>query len=459
MSSSAVEEGPTVAERYAAGRAKRADAPRSSHAGWEPPTDRSDPIGILEEQATTRLPQLVPIRYGRMATSPFAFLRGSAALMAADLARTPTSGIRVEACGDCHLMNFGLFATPERNIVFDINDFDETLPAPFEWDVKRLAASLVVAGRSAGFSRAECATAARSCVEWYRTKMIGYAPMAYLDIWYSRIDVTAVNEMATLPSNATKRIEQTVKKAQTRTSLGSLARFAEKVDGTYRIKDAPPLIQHVDVPGLDKLLEVALREMKESMPEHTRALFERYRPVDFALKVVGVGSVGTRAFMALFIGKGEDDPLFLQFKEAQPSVLEPFAGTSAYPHHGQRVVCGQRLSQAASDIFLGWVNGPRDDRVHYYFRQLRDMKGSFEGEGIRPQGLTLYAQACGAGLARAHARSSGEAPLIAGYLGSRDTFDKAVVEFAEAYADQTERDHAALVEAIRSGRIEAQSGI
>jgi uncharacterized protein (DUF2252 family) len=449
-----------VAERYAAGRALREQASRSSQATFEPAADRPDPVGMLEEEAKTRLPDLVPIRYGRMAVSPFTFLRGAAAVMAADLAGTPASGIRVEACGDCHLSNFGIFATPERNLVFDLNDFDETLPAPFEWDVKRLAASLVVAGRSVGHSRKDCATAVRSCVEWYRTKMLGYAPMGHLDIWYSRIDVDAIREalQPQLSGRATKRLDKTVGKAQTRTSLGSLAKFAEPVNGSYRIKDAPPLIQHVDLPNLDELIESAIEQMRQSLADDRRRLLDRYTFVDLALKVVGVGSVGTRAFMVLLIGKSDRDPLFLQFKEAEASVLEPYAGASEYAHHGQRVVCGQRLSQAASDIFLGWVNGPLDERIHYYFRQLRDMKGSFEIEGSAPAGFILYAQVCGAALARAHARS-GDAAMIAGYLGSRDTFDRAMVEFAEAYADQTERDHAGLVEAIRTGRVEAQAGV
>ncbi len=454
-----VADGPsTVAERYEAGRVLRGDVPRSSHAGWEPPADRPDPIELLEEQAKTRLPELVPIRYGRMASSPFAFLRGSAAVMAADLARTPTSGLRVEACGDCHLMNFGIYATPERNLVFDLNDFDETLPAPFEWDVKRLAASIVVAARSAGFTRKQCAAAARACVASYRSKMLMYAPMAYLDIWYSRLDVDAISQEVT-SERAAKRVAKTVAKARTRTSLGSLEKLTERVDGSLRIREAPPLIQHVDLPDLDEIVESALGQMKESLADHLNALLDRYHFVDIALKVVGVGSVGTRAFVVLMLGKGEHDPLFLQFKEAQASVLEPYAGESAYPHHGQRVVCGQRLTQAASDIFLGWVSGPRDDRIHYYFRQLRDMKGSFEPEGATPAGVTLYAEVCGSALARAHARSGGSASTISGYLGSRDSFDRAIVEFAERYADQTERDHAALVEAIRSGRIEAREGI
>ncbi len=432
--------------------------PRSSHATFEPAADRPDPVAILEEQATTRVPQLVPIRYGRMAVSTFTFLRGAAAVMAADLAGTPTSGLRVEACGDCHLSNFGIFATPERNLVFDLNDFDETLPAPFEWDVKRLAASLVVAGRSAGFSKKQCATTARSCVEWYRAKMLNYAPMGYLDIWYSRLDIGAITNSLQLSREQAKRVDKTVQKAQTRTSLGSLAKFAERTNGSFRIKDAPPLIQHLDLPDLDEVIASAFVQMKESIADDRKQLLARYDFVDIALKVVGVGSVGTRAFMVLMIGKGDEDPLFLQFKEAQPSVLKPYAGASQYSHHGERVVCGQRLSQAASDIFLGWVNGPKDPNIHYYFRQLRDMKGSFETEGMTADGLTVYAQVCGAALARAHARS-GEAATIAGYLGSRDTFDRAIVAFAEAYADQTERDHATLVEAIRSGRIEAQEGI
>ena len=449
---------PSADEQYAAGRALRQSTPRSSQAAFDPGKARGDPIEILEAQATTRVPQLVPFRYGRMAASPFAFLRGSAAVMAADLGSSPRSGIEVEACGDCHLSNFGIFATPERNLVFDLNDFDETLPAPFEWDVKRLAASIVVAARTAGLSRNDCTGAARSCVESYRTKMRGYAGMGYLDIWYARIDVASLEAVMAVSDRARRRLGKAIEKARARTSLGSLARFAEKVDGTYRIKDHPPLIQHVDVPDLDRVVESAVTQVKASMSDERRRLLDRYVFADFALKVVGIGSVGTRTMMILMIGKGDGDPLFLQLKEAQASVLEAYAGASRYPHHGQRVVCGQRLSQAASDIFLGWVSGPLDSRIHYYVRQLRDMKGSFEAEGMVPADFALYAQVCGASLARAHARS-GDAALIAGYLGGRDTFDHAIVEFAEAYAEQTERDHAALVEAIRSGRVSAREGI
>jgi len=464
----------TAAERYAAGRALRKQVPRSSHAVFTTASDRPDPIDMLEAQAATRIAKLVPIRYGRMLATPFTFLRGSAVVMAGDLAGTPTTGLRVQACGDCHLSNFGMFATPERQLVFDVNDFDETLPAPFEWDVKRLAASFVVAGRTFGFTRNEAASVAQSCVEWYRTKMLAYAPMGYLEIWYSHVDIKGVNQAlqagakqidigpetgaAKVGAEHARRIDKAIRKAHRRTSLGSLPRFAEQAGGGYRIKDDPPLIERIERPELAEQVRRALGQMKQSMPEERRQLLDHYEFVDLAYKVVGVGSVGTSALIALMIGKGEEDPLFLQLKQAQASVLEPYAGASVHPHHGQRVVVGQRLTQGATDIFLGWVDNPRDPEIKYYFRQLRDMKGSFEIETMSPTGLSLYAMLCGATLARAHARS-GDAATIAGYLGRSATFDRAVIEFAEAYADQTERDHAALAEAVRTGRLEAQTGI
>ncbi len=449
---------PTAAEQYAAGRARRKVVPRASHAAFEPSAGRPDPVEILEAQAASRVPELVPIRHGRMAPSPFTFLRGAAAVMAADLATTPASGIRIQACGDCHLSNFGFFATPERNLVFDLNDFDETLPAPFEWDVKRLAASVVVAGRSNGLTRRETATAARACTEYYRSHMHRFAPMGFVDTWYTRLDVMDADQLLTLTPKARKRLDRAIDKAQNRTSQQALLRFTERVDGTWRIKDDPPLIQHVDLGEVEPLVDAVRRQMVLSMELRRHALFDRYEYLDMALKVVGIGSVGTRAYMVLLRGNGDQDPLFLQYKQAEASVLEPYAGASGYANHGERVVSGQHLMQAASDIFLGWIASPIDERRHFYFRQLRDMKGGIEIDGLSPDRLTLYAQACGAALARAHARS-GEAATIAGYLGRGDAFDRAIVEFAESYADQTERDHASLVGAIGSGRIEAREGI
>ena len=449
---------PTIEEQYEAGRARRKEAPRASHAVYEPSAERPDPIGILEEQAKTRVPELVPIRYGRMAPTPFTFLRGAAAVMAYDLSTTPTSGIRVEACGDCHLSNFGFFATPERNLVFDLNDFDETLPAPFEWDIKRLAASQIIAGRSLGLTRAQWRAAVKAGAQFYRSKMHDYTPMGHLDTWYARLDVQNADEVVKLTPQARRRLEAAVRKAQKRTSLHALLKFTEQVNGTYRIKNNPPLIERVDVGDVEQWVETAWTQMADSMGLLRNRLLDRYRFLDIALKVVGVGSVGTRAYMVLMMGKDDQDPLFLQYKQAEASVLEPYAGASEYPNHGQRVVCGQHLTQAASDIFLGWLYNPFGQHNHYYFRQLRDMKGGIDVDGLGPTRFRLYAEACGAALARAHARS-GQAATIAGYLGRSDTFDRAIVEFAEAYADQTERDHAALLEAIRSGKIEALGGI
>jgi uncharacterized protein (DUF2252 family) len=441
---------PTTAEQHDAGRALRQATPRPRHAVYDPAPDRPDPVAVLEQQALTRVPELVPIRYGRMAPSPFTFLRGAAAIMAGDLAATPTSGIRVQSCGDCHLSNFGFFATPERTLVFDLNDFDETLPAPFEWDLKRLAASVVVAARSKGFRRKECRNAARACVGHYRTEIHRYAPMGHLDTWYARMDVAGVHEFVKLTSTGRRRLDKAIGKAQGRTSLQAFTKFAEKVNGTYRIKDDPPLIQHVDLGDLEVIVESALAQMTDSMSLSRHVLLERYRFADVALKVVGVGSVGTRAYMVLLTGKDDSDPLFLQFKQAEASVLEPYAGASEFVNHGQRVVSGQHLIQAASDVFLGWITSSLDDTVHYYFRQLRDMKGGIDVEPLPAKRYVAYVQACGAALARAHARS-GEAATIAGYLGRGDAFDAAIVEFADAYADQTERDHAALVDAIKTG--------
>ena len=449
---------PSADDQYDAGRALRRTTPRSSHSTFEAGSARLDPIGLLEQQAETRVTELVPIRYGRMAASPLAFLRGSAAVMAADLAGTPSSGIRVTVCGDCHLSNFGFFATPERNLVFDVNDFDEVLPAPFEWDVKRLAASLVVAGDDLELGRKQALAAAAACVKFYRTHIHRFAPMGHLETWYARLDVTMADELVRLTPKARKRLDRAIGKAQRRTSLHALERFTEKANGAYRIKDDPPLIQHVDFGDLDRLVTESLTQMRGSMGLLRHQLLDRYEFVDVALKVVGVGSVGTRAYMVLLRGKGDGDPLFLQFKQAEASVLEPYAGPSEYPHSGQRVVYGQRLMQAASDVFLGWITSPIDGTTNFYFRQLRDMKGGIDVAKIAPENFVIYAEACGAALARAHARS-GEAATIAGYLGQSDAFDRAIVEFAGAYAEQTVRDHATLLEAIRAGRVEAQQGI
>ena len=439
--------------RRRSGKMLRADVPRSSHAGWKPAADRPDPIQILEQEDRARIPDLVPIRHGRMAESPLAFLRGAASMMAADLATTPTCGLQVQACGDAHLMNFGIFASPERNLVFDVNDFDETLPGPFEWDVKRLAASIVVAGRHRGFSRKECTSAARAGVATYRTRMALFAEMGQLEIWYSRIDVDKV--LGALTPSQARPVRKSLHKATRRTSVGALKKLTAATNGRRQIVDQPPLIEHVEIPEIEQQLRDGFDQYLGSLPEERRVLIQRYHFVDWARKVVGVGSVGTNCNVLLLMGDSDEDPLFLQTKEAQASVLEPSAGKSRYANQGERIVRGQLLTQAASDIFLGWIHvGGRDS----YIRQLRDMKGSFDVEAMTLSNLTLYGQVCGAALARAHART-GDPVAIAGYLGSGEVFDRAVAEFAGDYADQTERDHAALVEAIRKGRLEAVRGV
>jgi uncharacterized protein (DUF2252 family) len=440
----------TPAERREHGRGLRAAVPRSMQARWEPPTARRDPVLVLEEQESGRVPELLPIRHGRMMASPLAFLRGAAAVMAEDLAGTPVTGLRVQACGDAHLLNFGIFATPERRLDFDVNDFDETLPAPFEWDVKRLAASVVVAGRARGFSAAECEQAGRGAAASYRSQMGDCAAMSYLEVWYARLDVSEL--MASMRKAESRRLQTDVlAKARRATSLGALAKLTEVVEGRRRIIDAPPLVEHLEWPAGAPAPPLVVLRYRRSLPDDRRVLLDRYRVLDWARKVVGVGSVGTDDAIVLAQGDTDGDPLFLQVKEAQASVLEGFAGSSRYATHGQRVVWGQRIMQAASDIFLGWTSlGDRD----YYVRQLRDMKGSIAVEKLSPRELLDYARACGGALGLAHARS-GDAASIAAYLGGGENFDRAIADFAAAYADQTERDHAQLIRAARSGRIEA----
>jgi uncharacterized protein (DUF2252 family) len=445
----------TAAERYEHGRSCRKGVPRSDHRGWEPASGRADPIALLEASNLSRVPELVPIRYGRMLASPFAFLRGSATVMAHDLATTATTGIHVQACGDAHLLNFGLFATPERNLVFDVNDFDETLPGPWEWDVKRLAASVMVAGRDAGFDDAAARTSAEAAVRAYRLRIGGYGGLGHMDTWYARLDVEMIAKLVTR-ARARRVLQANVKKARSRTALQAMAKLTTVVDGVRRLIDDPPVLEHIQYDRLDEWVEAMFVSYVSSLPDDRRHLLERYRFVDIAFKVVGVGSVGTRCYLVLLQGLDDDDVLFLQFKEADPSVLEPFVGASRYDNHGRRVVEGQRLMQAASDIFLGWGTGTFG--VDYYFRQFRDMKGSFSPEGVVPEGLTEYAQVCGWALARAHARS-GDAAAIAGYLGTGNRFDRHVADFAAAYADQTELDHAALVDAVRQGRVEARTEV
>jgi uncharacterized protein (DUF2252 family) len=460
--------GHTVAERAALGKQARSRVPRSSHAEWEPAADRPDPIEVLQRQATTRLPELVPIRYGRMLSSPFACYRGSAAIMAADLAAGPDSGVRVQLCGDAHLSNFGAFAAPDRQLVFDLNDFDETHPGPWEWDVKRLVASFAIAARENGVRRKERRSIVRTAAREYRERMRQLAAARNLDVWYVRLDVRAVTEELDRVASRKlmRRFERDVAKARAKDSLRALDRLTHSVDGAPRIVSDPPLIVPVEELAderpetIEREVRGLLRTYRESLEHDRRQLVDGYRFVHLARKVVGVGSVGTRAWIVLLVGRDEDDPLFLQFKEADASVLEPYAGASRYENHGERVVRGQRLMQAASDIFLGWLptvgldGRPRD----FYGRQLWDGKRSIDVESLNEEGFEIYARACGFTLARAHARS-GDRIAIASYLGSGDAFDRAMSEFAELYADQAERDHAALAEAARSGRITAVEGL
>ncbi len=464
---------PSLEERRAKGKSARAETPRSSHSGWKPATDRADPIALLEAQNRTREPDLVPVRFGRMMVSPFTFYRGAAKVMAADLAGTPTAGLTVQLCGDAHLSNFGAFASPERTLVFDVNDFDETLPGPFEYDVKRLAASFVIAARNNGFGKDDVLTAATRSVAAYREAMAAFASMRTMDVWYARMsadDVLAIarNSVRTKQDQqALARAEHAVDQAHTHDSLQALSKLAEAVGGRYRIVSQPPIVipmremgrrvYGVDIERPGPIVRAQFRAYRGTLQDDRRHLLERFDFVDFARKVVGVGSVGTRAFIVLLQGRDLHDPLFLQIKEATRSVLEDHLPRSRYRHHGERVVAGQRLMQAASDIFLGWTTGV-DTRRHYYWRQLRDMKESAVVEGMTPTGLYMYAGMCGWTLARAHARS-GDVVAIAAYLGSGDSFDKAITDFAKRYADQNELDYQAFVAAIKAGRLEAREGL
>ncbi|MFD7878855.1 DUF2252 domain-containing protein [Streptomyces sp. NPDC059766] len=455
----------TPQERAALGRTARSSVPRSSHAEFAPTAQRPDPVAVLEAQSATRVPELVPIRYGRMTGSPFRFFRGAAAVMAGDLAGTPRSGFRTQLCGDAHLLNFGLLASPERRLVFDINDFDETLPGPWEWDVKRLSASFVVAGRANGFSARERADVVRSTVRSYREWMRRYAGMGDLPVWYARFDEEWVRDRFVSEGSARTRARwaESVAKARTRDSRQAFAKLTRVVDGTPRIAADPPLITPLQelLPDVERgALEEQLRELighyGRSLQPDRRFLLEQYRFGDVARKVVGVGSVGTRCWIVLLLGRDDDDPLVLQAKEAAPSVLAPFAGAGRHGTEGERVVSGQRLMQATSDIFLGWerADGIDGRRRDFYVRQLRDWKGAAQPESMVPAGMRAFGELCGATLARAHARS-GDRIAIASYLGGGDAFDRALVPFAERYADQNERDHQALLDAVRSGRVTA----
>jgi uncharacterized protein (DUF2252 family) len=460
----------TVAERVARGKAARSEVPRSSHAVFDPSARRADPIKLLERQAETRLPELVPIRYGRMLVSPFTFYRGAAMIMASDLAATPRSGLTVQCCGDAHLSNFGVFASPERKLVFDLNDFDETLPGPWEWDVKRLAVSMRIAAQDRGFDERAQERVVVGAVEGYRTAMCGFAAMKELDVWYAHLDIQSVlAELApqVKPSIA-KRSAKSLAKARTKDSMSAFSKLTTEVDGEARIVAEPPLIVPIDdlLEGIERdemfdALHELLNDYRDTLEHDRRILLERFHLTDFARKVVGVGSVGTRAWIALLLGRDGEDPLFLQLKEAEASVLEEFLPPSEFDNHGERVVAGQRLMQATSDIFLGWLrveSGIDGKQRDFYARQLKDWKGSAEIEQMVPKGMEIYGGLCGWTLARAHARS-GDRIAIAAYLGNGRSFDRAIVEFSRAYAEQNQRDYKALARAVESGRIKAQLGV
>jgi uncharacterized protein (DUF2252 family) len=502
---------PSVDDRKAKGLEARDRVPLSSHIRWKPAADRPDPVALLEKQDFTREPDLVPVRHGRMMVSPFTFYRGAAAVMAADLAGTPVAGLEAQLCGDAHLSNFGAFASPERRLLFDLNDFDETLPGPFEYDVKRMAASFTIAARNNGFSRADARAAARASVRAYREAMASFAQMGTMDIWYASLDedqlrasiramVTGIakqekgaktaeraDKRAKAPKKAgkkaaeqaqadkqeekeaktaAKRAEKTAAKAHSRDSLQALSKLGELVNGKYRIVSQPPIVVPLrDLAatyGLapaeaDRVVRDQFRAYRETLEDDRRHLLERFEIVDAARKVVGVGSVGTRAFIVLLQGRDTQDPLFLQIKEATASVLEPYVRRSRYRQHGERVVQGQRMMQAASDIYLGWTKG-LDVRRHFYWRQLRDMKGSALVETMVPLTLNFYAGICGWTLARAHARS-GDPVAIAAYLGDGDEFDTSITDFCERYADQNERDYQEFVNAAKSGQLAAVEGV
>jgi uncharacterized protein (DUF2252 family) len=446
---------PNRDERYAAGKAIRARVPREQHGKWKAPRNRPNSVGLLVASSEGRVPELLPIRYGRMSVSPFTFYRGTALNMAADLASTPNTGIRLQVCGDCHLMNFGGYATPERRQVFDINDFDETLPGPWEWDVKRLAASFALASRSNGFPAADQRDAATACARSYRKWIGKYADMRGLDVWYARIEMDAVLESTSDAAAAIRLRKRLARTAAKSVPESTFPKLVEGSGGQFVIRDDPPLVYH------DRLINLAsdranildsFAAYRATLPDDRRVLLDRYRMVDFAVKVVGVGSVGTFCGVVLLMAD-DDDPLFLQVKEARSSVLEPYLGKSDYSNEGQRVVVGQRLMQSASDIFLGWTGGRRGRQ--FYYRQLRDMKFKFLVESFSKLSMLDYAALCGRTLARAHARS-GDAAMVAGYLGKRDVFDRAIGDFALAYADQAERDHGSFMKAIRRGRIKVQ---
>jgi uncharacterized protein (DUF2252 family) len=483
---------PSIDERTAQGEEAGRRTPPSAHAGWKPAADRPDPVALLEEQDATRMPGLVPVRHGRMMVSPFTFYRGAAAIMTADLAATPVAGLAAQLCGDAHLSNFGAFASPERRLLFDLNDFDETLPGPFEYDVKRMAASFTIAARNNGFAKADARGATLASVASYRQAMASFAQLRTMDIWYAHLDEDQVataaraavadieQEAKTAKKGARKKAkakqkearkaarqaEKTREKAHTRDSLQALSKLGELVDGKYRIVSQPPIVipardltamSGISPGALDQVVRQQFQAYRATLREDQRRLLDRFQIVDMAHKVVGVGSVGNQAFIVLLQGRDAHDPLFLQVKQATASVLERHLPKSRFRQHGQRVVQGQRMMQAASDIYLGWTKDPEDNR-HYYWRQLRDMKGSADVESMTPLSLTFYAWTCGWTLARAHARS-GDPIAIAACLGDGDAFDKSITDFAQRYADQNELDYQQFVRAIRSGRLAAREGV
>ena len=457
------------AERIAAGKEQRRMVPLADHASLLTGADRRDPVTVLDEQAAQRVPELVPVRYGRMMVSPFTFYRGAARVMAGDLAATSCTGLTVQLCGDAHLSNFGVFGSPERRLIFDINDFDETLPGPFEWDVKRLVASLVIAGQDSGFTRKQWRGVALAAAARYRTAMQEFAGMRDIDVWYSRLDAADIQKelLPRLDVKRQKQLNKTFARARARDSMQAVSKLTEMTDGRRRIIGDPPLIVPLRdlVPGLEQQdlherFRQLIQQYRRTLESDRRVLLERYRFVDMARKVVGVGSVGTRCWIVLLTGRDDADPLFLQVKEATASVLAEFLGRSGYTNQGQRVVSGQRVMQQASDIFLGWQRTTGIDEVQrdFYIRQLRDWKGSVVVEALQPKGLQYYGELCAWSLARAHARS-GDRIAISGYLGSSDTFDRALADFAESYADLNGRDHQALVDAVAGERITASTGL
>jgi uncharacterized protein (DUF2252 family) len=470
---------PSVDERKARGKDARARAALSAHAGWTPAPDRPDPIAVLEAQNRSREQDLVPVRHGRMMVSPFTFYRGAAKIMAADLKDTPRAGLNAQLCGDAHLSNFGAFASPERVLLFDLNDFDETLPGPFEYDVKRMVASFTIAARNNGFSKADARATTLAAVRAYREAMAGFAEMGTMEIWYAHLsEQDIMGGLATMARSArtkeeakaarktAKLTQKNVQKARTRDSLQALSKLGEIVDGRYRIVSQPPIViparelastYHMSPDQVEHAVHDQFRAYRATLQEDRRHLLERFEIVDVARKVVGVGSVGTRAFIVLLQGRDERDPLFLQIKEATASVLEDHLPKSRFKLHGERVVQGQRMMQAASDIYLGWTRGVEANR-HLYWRQLRDMKGSADIESMPPDRLGYYAGVCGWTLARAHARS-GDAVAFAAYLGKSDKFDRSITDFAQRYADQNDKDYQAFVRAIQSGRLEAEAGV